>query len=410
MPLSSAPSSASIFAADTASPAGSRLVVALCFATAMIEGFDIQAMGVAAPTMLPALGLSPAQAGWAFSASLFGLMLGAAIGGYFADIKGRRPVLILSTLIFGLMTIATALTHDYLLLLAVRVAAGVGLGGAMPMVVAISAERAAANARVLTVAFATAGMPLGAVIAGLLARFAHGPDVWQLIFWVGGAGALVLMLFQFWLLPETRAPMPPRAPAERVVPSRTGVMLLALTWTSIGLISLMLHLMLNWLPTLLTGKGAAPTTGMDALVLFNVGGMIGAVVLGGWVDRRGFRWAIPIACVALSILLLILAGAQSMVAMSLLGLGTGFCVVGSQFTLYGAASTFFRGAVRGRGVGSSVAAGRFGSALGPLVAGQLLALGVGSENVFRLLAPVALLAALAIFLLSYVAPRQDAVI
>lgn len=382
-----------------------RMVVALCFATAMIEGFDIQAMGVAAPTMLPALGLSPGQAGWAFSASLFGLMLGATIGGFFADIKGRRPVLIVSTLVFGLMTIATALSHDYAILLAVRFAAGVGLGGAMPMVVAISAERAAVGARVLTVTIATAGMPLGAVFAGLLARFVHGPDVWKLIFWVGGIAALVLMMVQLWLLPETRPPTHTRTTVEPVVPTRAGVILLTLTWLSIGLVSLMLHLMLNWLPTLLTGKGATPATGMDALILFNVGGIAGAIILGRWVDRSGLRWAIPLACLMLAALLLTLAGAQSVTTMSILGLAIGFCVVGSQFTLYGASSTFFRAGVRGRGIGSSVAAGRLGSALGPLVAGQLLGLGVAPDNVFRLLAPIALLSAALVFLLSQIVPQ-----
>jgi hypothetical protein len=60
----------------------------VCLLAAMIEGFDIQSMGVAAPRMLPALHLTPGQAGWAFSASLIGLMVGASFGGVIADRSG----------------------------------------------------------------------------------------------------------------------------------------------------------------------------------------------------------------------------------------------------------------------------------------------------------------------------------
>jgi AAHS family 3-hydroxyphenylpropionic acid transporter len=57
----------------------------------MIEGFDIQSMGVAAPRMLPALHLTTGQAGWAFSASLIGLMVGASFGGRSPTGSGGGP-------------------------------------------------------------------------------------------------------------------------------------------------------------------------------------------------------------------------------------------------------------------------------------------------------------------------------
>ena len=58
------------------------LIVAICFGIAALEGYDIQAFGVAAPHMAPDLGLGPSQLGWAGSAAMIGLVIGALFGGW----------------------------------------------------------------------------------------------------------------------------------------------------------------------------------------------------------------------------------------------------------------------------------------------------------------------------------------
>ena len=78
----------------TLSGAPDRRALWLCFLAAMIEGFDIQAAGVAAPKLAPALGLTPAQMGMFFSAATFGLIFGAIAGGRIADRFGRRMGLV----------------------------------------------------------------------------------------------------------------------------------------------------------------------------------------------------------------------------------------------------------------------------------------------------------------------------
>src|SRR5437868_14609258 len=82
--------------------------VALCFAIAVLEGFDIQAIGVAAPRLAPEFNLAPAQLGWVFSISNIGMVLGAAVGGWLADRIGRKPVLIAAVALFGVFTALTA--------------------------------------------------------------------------------------------------------------------------------------------------------------------------------------------------------------------------------------------------------------------------------------------------------------
>lgn len=85
------------------------LTFALCFSAALVEGFDLQSAGVAAPKFAPVFGLTPGQLGWVFSANTLGLFLGAAFGGWLSDRVGRRAILVSSMFLFGLFSIGTAL-------------------------------------------------------------------------------------------------------------------------------------------------------------------------------------------------------------------------------------------------------------------------------------------------------------
>lgn len=63
---------------------GKRALV-LVFLAAIIEGFDLQAAGVAVPKLVSAFGLSPSQLGVFLSSATFGLVVGALCGGVIAD-------------------------------------------------------------------------------------------------------------------------------------------------------------------------------------------------------------------------------------------------------------------------------------------------------------------------------------
>src|SRR5690606_38882214 len=111
------------------------LTLVLCFAIAVFEGFDLQSMGVAAPRMRAEFGLGNAQMAWAFSAAILGTLPGAIIGGRFADKIGRKAVLLTSILVFGVMSVLIAYAADYTLLLIIRFLTGLGMGGALPMMI-----------------------------------------------------------------------------------------------------------------------------------------------------------------------------------------------------------------------------------------------------------------------------------
>src|SRR5688500_17504828 len=76
------------------------LTVLLCLFVTVLEGFDLQAAGVAAPGLRGEIAIADEALGWFFSASTIGLMIGAIFGGRLADAFGRKRVLIAAVAAF----------------------------------------------------------------------------------------------------------------------------------------------------------------------------------------------------------------------------------------------------------------------------------------------------------------------
>ncbi len=386
------------------------IAIGLCLLAAMLEGFDIASMGVAAPKMMPALGLSKPEAGWAFSASLFGLLFGAALAGPLSDRIGRKPVLLTAVTVFGLFSLGTALAHSYEPLLAVRFLTGLGLGGAMPMLIAMASELASEKRRTLVVSSVTAGMPMGGALVGLLARTELAAADWRVIFLVGGAAPLLLALALWVWLPETGTKRTAAEPGAGVAAlfgkGRLGTTLSL--WLSYAAIALVLHLFLNWLPSLLVARGVEGRAAAGISTLFNLGGVAGGVLVGLTIDRLGARWPLAAAVAGLvAVLFALAAPGAGLPATGALAFGAGFLIMATQFGLYGVGPGYYAPAVRGTGVGAAIAAGRFGSALGPVLAGQLLGSGASPGQVVLSTVPIVLLAGAAAMLLTVVGRKAE---
>ncbi|MES2441532.1 MAG: MFS transporter [Pseudomonadota bacterium] len=383
-------------------------VFALCFAAGMCEGYDLMVAGVAAPRFAPVFGLGPQQIGSVFGAAGIGLLIGAVLGGRMADLVGRRPVLVVSLLVMGVFSIASALVGDLPSLLAMRFLTGLGLGGAMPNILAMVNETSPPGKTAMRVTMLGSALPVGGTVLGFLIVVVPSLS-WQTMFWLGGISPLVMAVACQLLLP----PFPARPGGEPREAIGIGFALAgerrgpptALLWLTTLCVAISVSIMVNWLPSLMAARAFdGPATGR-IVMLMTLGGAASGFAL-GFLTRRlnadivhRAAWVGMIASV-----LLMLAARHSEAAAGAASFGMGFFLSGGQFLLYGLATDLYPRAVRGTGTGFVVGVARFGAVLGPVLAGALLARSGNADHALLAMLPLLLLSLATVWLL----PKADA--
>ncbi|WP_230509407.1 3-(3-hydroxy-phenyl)propionate transporter MhpT [Paraburkholderia sp. MMS20-SJTR3] len=376
------------------------MTLGLCFAIALLEGLDLQSVGVAAPRMAREFGLSVGQMGLAFSAGTFGLLPGAMFGGRLADRIGRKRVLLISASLFGLLSIMTALVSDFHTLVLVRVLTGIGLGGALPNLIALSSEAVEPHRRGTAVSVMYCGIPFGGAIASVIGVMSAGDGDWRHIFYVGGVGPLLLVPLLMLFLRDSSA-FAKASHDGRLKPAPIGNVLFGDSrgpstvqiWVSYFCTLIVLYFLLNWLPSLMASRGLSRPEVGTVQIFFNIGGGLGTLFIGMLMDR--IRQSVVVAGMYVGIIaslagLAVSPGFGALVAAAFFA---GTFVVGGQSVLYALSAAFYPTAMRGTGVGAAVAVGRIGSVVGPLAAGALLAMGRSSSTVIGASIPVTVIAA-----------------
>jgi AAHS family 3-hydroxyphenylpropionic acid transporter len=393
-----------------------KATIGLCLAIALLEGLDLQSAGVAGPRMAKEFSLAVAQMGWAFSAGAIGLLPGAALGGWLADRFGRKRVLMASVTLFGLFSLATTLVWNFEGLLVARLLTGLGLGAAMPNLIALCSEAAGPQQRSTAVGAMYCGMPFGAAIAAVIGMLGASPTSWRDVFYVGGLGPIVMVPLLGVFLRESQQFVAARA-AQATRESVPGVsealwrhgrarITLALWISYLGTL-IVLYFLMNWLPSMVLSRGLTRVQSNIVLMMFNIGGGIGAVAIATIMDRFGRRRTVIGMYAGVALALAVLSGAGGAVSMACGGLLCGLFLVGAQSALYALAGHAYPTEVRGTGVGAAVAVGRLGSILGPLVAGQLFALGQSASMLVAASIPLCVIAALAaLTVVGAFAPRR----
>ncbi len=372
------------------------VTIGLCFLVALLEGLDLQAAGIAAPGMASAFGLDKLQMGWVFSAGILGLLPGALIGGWLADRLGRKRILIASVALFGLFSLATAHAWDLPSLLLARLLTGVGLGAALPNLIALCSEAAGQRLRGSAVSLMYCGVPLGAAIAAGIGIAGYSGE-WQRVFHVGGAGPLLILPLLALFLPESgqfRATAEDAPSLRRELFGQSATWLL---WLSYFFTLMVVYILINWLPSLLVGQGFSSHDASWVMFALQIGAAIGTLILGQVLERLPAGVTAALVYVGILAALAGLGLASALPAMLVAGFFAGFFATGGQGVLYALAPHFYPVRVRATGVGAAVAVGRLGAMSGPLVAGQMLALGAGSAGVLMASAPGVVIAALALF-------------
>ncbi|WP_321926454.1 3-(3-hydroxy-phenyl)propionate transporter MhpT [Burkholderia sp. BCC1998] len=382
--------------------AGGARTIGLCLLVALLEGLDLQSAGIAAPRMAHEFVLGAAQMAWAFGIGALGLLPGAALGGRLADRLGRKHVLMVSVALFGVFSLATTQVWSFESLLAARFVTGLGLGAAMPNLIALCSEAALPQQRSTAVGAMYCGMPFGAALGAAIGVISTEPAGWRHVFYVGGIGPLlVLPLLALWLnesaqFVETRTDRAQAADASvaHALWGESRAATTAALWASYLGTLVVLYFLMNWLPSMVMMRGLTHAQSSFVQVMFNVGGGLGAIGIASLMDRIGRRPTVVGMYVGIVCALALMTGARDAAWLAGGALMCGMFLIGAQSVLYALASAIYPTRMRGTGVGAAVAVGRVGSILGPFVAGQLLALGESTTMLMASSIPLVVVAAL----------------
>ena len=406
------------------------LLLVLCFLVVAIDGMDVAVMGFLAPSILHEWDVSRASFGLVMSAAPLGLVLGALIAGPMSDRFGRKLVLISSVFLFGVFTACTSFAHGLTSMAVLRLLTGLGLGAAMPNSSTLLSEYAPERSRSLLVAIMFTGFNLGSGLVGFLVAWLN-PLGWRTILQLVSALAIILVPILAILLPESArflvvrrraadhiarvlgrisrtrftagtqfdAPEPPatkRTPIRVLISADYGVMTIAL-WVTYFMGLLVIYLLTGWLPTLIKDAGLSVSTAATITALFQIGGTVGAVLVGWAMDRARPTRIIAIAYVAGAACILAVGSAGPLSAwLGVLVAAAGFCMSGAQTGLNAFAPSCYPTMARATGVSWMLGMGRFGSILGSSIGGVLLSLGWGFGAIISLLAVPAFVAGLAV--------------
>ena len=339
---------------------------------------------------------------------MVGLVIGAVIGGWFADRVGRKPVLLWSVVWFGVFSLVTASIHSAEMLLISRFLTGLGFGGAMPNMIAVASEISPQNRRAATTTTMFVGFPAGGALSTLVTLAVltgHLPKSfdWRLIFVVGGVLPIAIAPLVYFFLPETRVSH--AGEDKNVLRALFGGGRAATTlvmWIAFALTLVVLYLMLGWLPMLAVAEGLTRIDGALASMSYNVVAIAGGVIIGLLVDRFKFRWPLFFTYIGLMVSMGLLSVATGAAAVVTLAGLAGFFVIGAQYNLYALAPMVYPRTAKGAGSGAAVGAGRLGSIAGPLLAAGLREQHASPGQVLGVTVPIIVVAGAAAFLLTYI--------
>jgi MFS transporter, AAHS family, 4-hydroxybenzoate transporter len=406
------------------------IVIVLCFLVVAIDGFDTAAIGFIAPVLKAEWGVSPVDLAPLFAAGLFGLMTGAFLFGPLADRIGRKPVLLFTTVFFGLATYASSFAADVQMLTVMRFITGLGLGGAMPAAITLTAEISPQPRRATLVTLMFCGFTIGSAAAGIATSHVVAAWGWQGLLALGGVLPLLLSIGLFALLPESARYLAGRraepsyvaAVLKRLVPAADlegavfavpvrpagspvgqlfkhgrGVGTL-LIWVTFFMSLLVFYLLSSWLPLLITSAGFSMAKASLMGATLATGGTIGAILIGRLMDAFEPHKVLAGAYVAAGLFVVLLGHAVTVPWLLVLAIfGAGFGVAGAQVGINALAAGYYPTENRATGVSWANAVGRTGSILGSMIGGVLLSLGWDLSTVFAVAAVPAFVAAVAMF-------------
>ena len=431
-------------------------VVAITIALNALDGFDVLSISIAAGSIQRELGINASLTGLLLSMELIGMAIGSIFLGRYADIVGRRPMMLgcLFAMTAGMFMVTTdpgilaAILHPIvtavpwfgfpdwpmeLVHISIwRIITGLGIGGMLASINAVVAEYSNAKKKHMNVALMSIGYPVGASTGGFIAAELLEVYSWNSVFLLGFGMTIVLIPIVYFFVPETVAwqvrnqkpgtlekvnstltkmghkPIEalPDISAEIAQKSHDSIFTPQLLRTTIILTAayffhiMTFYFILKWTGVIVEERGFDPSNASRVLSWINVGGATGGALLGFLTLRYDLK-RLTIGAMVMSTIMVAIYGSvgSDLVQMTLICIASGFFINAAINGMYAIFAHAYPTQVRAAGTGFAIGLGRGGSILAPIAAGFMFTGGIGVPFVAVVMGCGSLLAAIALLFL-----------
>lgn len=375
-------------------------VALLCGAVLFLEGYDIAAVGYAAPSLVDTWKIHPSELTQVLTAGNVGLMIGSICAGLLGDRLGRKPVLIVCVTTFSAFSFLSAFATSPWQLGALRFLTGLGLGGGLPIIFALASNFTSQHGPARFLIQMCVSVPIGFAAGGILASRLVRFGGWPAIFMVGGILPLAVapLLALYLPTPGQKHVGPPRLFVRPLFQNGLAPQTILL-WSINTLNLLGIYFFLLWMPSILHGKGASPSVAILGTTAYGFGVIASPVLSARLLDRMVAESVL--ACgLGLGALCVLCMGVLDpplwLLSILICGAGLGN---GCQAGIISLSALAYPPAIRSTGTGWALGVGRIGTIAGPLAGGLLLSAGLPTKDLFMVLSIPAFVAALLMALL-----------
>jgi AAHS family 4-hydroxybenzoate transporter-like MFS transporter len=360
--------------------ASHRRVAFLCFLVLCLEGYDVTALGYATPALIEVWHVRAPQFTTAITAGSIGMLLGSVFAGQLGDRFGRKPVLLACVAVFGVFSLATARCTDLGSLTVLRTLTCLGLGGGVPLAIALTTNYAPPVYARRLVIMTSGGLAVGSTVGGFAAREFVTSFGWEAIFVVGGLLPIFLIPLLAGFLPESRALRRESAGDVRAnlfALFRNGLALRTIAlWVADFCNVLCAFLILLWLPALLHSMGYSPASAIFVTTMYTFGSIPGFILAATIADTLGVE-RVTASILLLGAICVLLAGSLQLpyLALCIVTAGIGIGIGGGQHGINAVSGALYPATIRATGAGWALGIARVGQVAGPLGAGLLLNIG-----------------------------------
>lgn len=351
----------------------------------LFDALDVALLSFIMPVIKESWHLSAGQMGAVSAVTSLGMMIGALGCGYLADKWGRKPVLIMTLLLFSLGNLALTVTPNVETFLLVRLITGIGLGGELPVAATIIADHFTGTKRARMLVLVDSFWAFGWILASVLSFVVMPKFGWRITVLITAFMGLYTLIM--------RRHLPEKAPVEQTTklgfwPAlkqvwstkyRRATVCLSILWF---VIMFAYYGMFLWLPSVLVMRGFSMVHSFGYTVLMSIAQLPGYYLAAWLIGKLPRKVVLATYLIGTMLSAWAFGTATTETIILISGAWLSFFTLGAWGIMIAFTPGQFEVAARGIGMGFAQSIGRIGATIGPYLVGALIGIGFKIPAIF----------------------------